>query len=92
MVCNTACLVQVCLGAAVAKNLGASSGARRSQGFQVPAGESGGMILTSWGHRIVGLPAAGLRAKERISVFQKSVLCGEFQFESLCLREALSLK
>lgn len=74
-VCNTAFLVPVCLGVAVAKNLGTSPGARRSQGFQISAGESGGLVLTSWSYKIVGIPAAGLRAKERISQSSRRVCC-----------------
>lgn len=75
MVCNTACLVPVCLGTAVGKNLGASLGARRSQGSCVSAGESAGLALTSWGHRIVGLPTARLKAKEKISQSSRRVCC-----------------
>lgn len=67
IVCNTACRLPVCLGAAIVEKLGASLGARRSLGFQVYVGESAGLGSAFWGPGRAGLPAAGLRGKERIS-------------------------
>lgn len=48
-------------------------GARRSLGFQDCDSESAGLGSVFWGPEIAGHPAAGLRAKERISQSSRSV-------------------